>query len=79
MAKNKKKLPQRSADMITVYNRRRVVFEGVERIVFCDSEKMIFEKRGLVTVEGKNMVLEELGNDNIAVCGKLSALKFGEA
>ncbi len=78
MAKNKKDIPSFSADMITVYNRKRVVLEGVERIIFCNSEKMIFKKKGFVTVEGAGLHLQELGNDNIGVCGELSAIFFGE-
>lgn len=78
MAKNKKNFPSFSTDMITVYNRKRMVLEGVERIIFCNSEKMIFKKRGILTVEGKALHLQELGNDNIAVCGELTAILFGE-
>ena len=78
MGKNKKKISSFSSDMITVYNRKRVVMEGVECIIFCNSEKMIFKKKGIVTVEGSDLHLEELGNDNIAVCGALSAVIFGE-
>lgn len=78
MAKNRKKIPVFYGDMITVFNQKRVVLEGVERIVFCDSEKMIFRKNRLITVEGKKLVLEELGNDNIAVKGSISALRFEE-
>ncbi|MBR7164660.1 MAG: YabP/YqfC family sporulation protein [Clostridia bacterium] len=78
MAKNRKKIPVFYGDMITVFNQKRVVLEGVERIVFCDSEKMIFRKNRLITVEGKKLVLEELGNDNIAVKGSILALRFEE-
>ena len=78
MEKNKKKIPSFSADLITVYNRKRMVLEGVECIIFCNSEKMIFKKRGFVTVEGKALHLQELGNDNIAVCGELASISFGE-
>ena len=78
MAKNRKKIPVFYGDMITVFNQKRVVLEGVERIVFCDSEKMIFRKNRLITVEGKKLVLEELGNYNIAVKGSISALRFEE-
>ena len=76
MAKNTKKIPSFSADMITVYNRKRAVLEGVERIIFCNSEKMIFKKKGFVTVEGTGLHLQELGNDNIAVCGNLTTISF---
>ncbi len=78
MAKNIKKILSLPTDMITVFNRNRVVLEGVECIIFCDSEKMIFRKKGLVTVEGRKLHLEELGNDNIAVLGQLTAILFSE-
>jgi len=77
MAKMQKKILFHSADLITVYKRQRVVLEGIERIVFCNSEKMIFEKRGQVAVEGKGLKLEELGNDNVAVTGKIGKIAFG--
>ncbi len=74
----KKKVFRVPSEMITVFNRNRIVLEGVECIVFCDREKMIFRKHGLVSVTGKNLHLEELGNDNVAVSGNIAALSFGE-
>ena len=78
MAKNKKKILSSPSDLITVFNRSRVVLEGVERIVLCNSEKMIFRRRGVVTVLGSALHLEELGNDNVAVSGTLNGILFGE-
>lgn len=78
MAKNKKSVQFPSSDVITVFNQNRVVLEGIEGIVFCNSEKMIFKKRGVVTVKGCSLHLEELGNDNVAVSGTVSALYFGK-
>ena len=78
MVNLKKKVFFTTEERITVLNRRRVVLEGVECIVFCNSEKMIFRKNGLVAVTGENLHLEELGNDNVAVSGKLFSLSFGE-
>ena len=78
MVNFKKKVFFASEEMITVFNRSRVVLEGVERIVFCNREKMIFRKKGLVTVEGMDLHLEELGNDNIAVSGSIASLSFSE-
>ena len=73
-----KKVFSVSEEMITVFNRSRVLLEGVECIVFCNREKMIFRKKGLVTVEGENLHLEELGNDNVAVSGAIASLSFDE-
>ena len=78
MAKNKKNVQYSSSDVITIFNQNRVVLEGIEGIVFCNSEKMIFKKRGLVTVKGCGLHLEELGNDNVAVSGTVFSLFFGE-
>jgi len=76
MAKNKKKTFSVSSEMITVYNRNRVILEGVECIVFCNSEKMIFRKQGLISGLGEDLHLEELGNDNVGVSGKIFTLSF---
>ena len=78
MAKTDKKFSSASSDVITVWNRNRVILEGVERIVFCNSEKMIFRKKGSVVIKGTSLHLEELGNDNVAVCGGIASLHFGE-
>lgn len=77
MVKNTKNILSVSSDLITVYNRSRVVLEGVERIVFCNSEKMIFRKKDLITVKGAGLHLEELGNDNVAVSGRILSVSFG--
>ena len=76
MERFKKKNPSVSMEMITVYNRKRLLLEGVEGIVFCNSEKMIFRKKGVITVEGNRLHLEELGNDNVAVVGELHSILF---
>lgn len=78
MANNRKSFQFPSSDVITILNQNRVVLEGIEGIVFCNSEKMIFKKRGIVTVKGCGLRLEELGNDNVAVSGTVSTLYFGE-
>ncbi len=77
MVKNEKKFLFNSSDVITIFNHDRVVMEGIDGIVFCNSEKMIFSKKGLVAVNGKNLHLEELGNDNVAVSGEIFSLHFG--
>ena len=64
------------AGVITIYNRKKVVLEGVERIIFCDSEKMIIKNRTFTKILGKKLRLMELGNQNIAVCGEIDALEF---
>ena len=52
--------------------------EGVERIVFCDSEKMILKGSFSMTVEGESLSLRELGNFNMEVLGKIRTIRFGE-
>ncbi len=81
MAEKKKKreeLPLRKGNAITVENCRRLIMEGVERIVFCDSEKMILKGAFSLTVEGKGLYLRELGNFNMEVQGRIYAIYFGE-
>ncbi len=64
--------------VLTVYHGRKIVVEGVERIIFCHSEKVKLQSKTLIQIEGKNLALKELGNENIAICGKIEAILFGE-
>lgn len=77
MAKIKKEQHPKSRGVITVYNGNRVILEGVECILFCDSEKMKIKSRGIFEITGKNLSLQELGNDNIAVNGAIGSILFG--
>ena len=63
---------------VTVYSGKRLVMENVERIVFCSSEKMILEGKERLVIEGSSLELKELGNDNMAVCGKILSIAFEE-
>lgn len=63
---------------ITVENCCRLIMEGVERIVFCDSEKMILKGAFVLTVEGETLSLRELGNFNMEVLGRIRTIRFGE-
>ncbi len=81
MAKKRKKrdlLPPRKGNCITVENCCRLIMEGVERIVFCDSEKMILKGSFSMTVEGDGLYLRELGNFNMEILGKIRTICFGE-
>ena len=62
--------------MITILNKQRMIFEGVERIIFCDSEKMIIKNRYLTKVLGSGLHLLELGNRNIAIVGQIHSIHF---
>ena len=63
---------------ITIYGTHRLVMEGVERIIFCDPEKMILKGNLTLTVTGENLCLSELGNGNLAILGKIFAVSFAE-
>lgn len=62
--------------MITIENRRSLVMEGCERIVLCESEKMVLQGKMQLEICGKNLHLKELGNDNMRVEGKLDSIHF---
>lgn len=62
---------------VTVENCNRLIMEGVERIVFCDSERMILEGKFVLTVTGKGLFLRELGNFNMEVHGEIRTVTFG--
>lgn len=71
------RFPQR-ANCVTVYSGKRLVMESVERIVFCSSEKIILEGKERLVITGVSLFLEELGNDNMAVCGRILSVSFEE-
>ncbi len=62
--------------IVTVHNANYLVVEGVERIVFCDSDKMILKNRFFLKICGEALCLQQLGNDNIAVRGKITSVFF---
>ncbi len=62
--------------IVTVHNANFLVVEGVERIVFCDSDKMILKNRFFLKICGEELCLRQLGNDNIAVKGKILSISF---
>ena len=64
--------------VVTIHRANRVVIEGVERILFCDPEKMTVKNRFLIQISGQHLRLLELGNDNVAVVGRIHAVTFGE-
>ncbi len=81
MAKSQRKKTQifrGDPRIITIYNANLLVLEGVERIVFCDSDKMILRNRFYLEILGEDLHLFQLGNDNVAVKGKISSLSFSE-
>lgn len=81
MAVKRKKKPLISpfyGNTVTIQNGSRLVMENVERIVFCQKEKIILKGRLRLEISGENLSLEELGNDNLAVRGKIRSLLFGE-
>lgn len=77
MAKIKIENHPKSRGVITVYNGNRVILEGVEQILFCDSERMKIKSKGTFEITGKRLSLQELGNDNIAVNGAIESIVFG--
>ena len=79
MAEKKKKTALFArGNCITVENCQRLIMEGVEKIVFCDSERMILKSSFSLTVEGERLKLSELGNSNMEVFGDIRVIRFGE-
>ncbi|MBR5296002.1 MAG: YabP/YqfC family sporulation protein [Clostridia bacterium] len=64
--------------IVTVHNANNLIVEGVERIVFCDSEKMILKNLYMLEIEGENLSLHQLGNDNVAVRGIIFSIRFSQ-
>jgi len=81
MAKKMKRqlsFPPLRADQITIQNGKRLIMEGVERIIFCDPEKMILQGDRTVQILGEGLSLLELGNNNMEVSGVLHTVTFLE-
>ena len=81
MAEKRKKhfhFNHRKSNCITIHSYRRLVMEGVERIVFCDPERMILRGSLFLVVEGKDLLLVELGNDNMEITGSIRSIVFQE-
>jgi len=81
MAKTGKKSPwsyRGDPAIVTVHNANFLVVEGVERIVFCDSDKMILKNRFFLKICGEDLALRHLGNDNVAVKGRIASISFAK-
>lgn len=62
--------------LIQIYGTRRVVFEACRRILEYTPQRIVIEGESLVTIEGRNLELKELGNSNLAAVGVITALHF---
>jgi hypothetical protein len=65
-------------NLITVQSGKRLVMENVERIVFCQKERIVLRGKTSLEILGEELHLEELGNGNLAVCGSIRSIHFGE-
>lgn len=65
-------------NVIWIFSGHRLVMEGVERIIFCNEERIELKGAQYLCVSGKDMHLEELGNAVLAVCGEMETISFRE-
>ena len=80
MAKREKRrtpFPRRER-LITIQSGRRLVMEAAEAIVFCDPERIVLRGGGFLEIRGDGLCLLELGNDNMAVEGRIRSVVFSE-
>ena len=66
------------SNFVTVENGKRLVMESVERIVFCDDERIVLAGTRILEIRGFGLRLLELGNDNMAVEGTIREVLFSE-
>ena len=81
MAKTKWKKPKifeafENNRLITIHDRKCLIMEGCESIVFCDRDKIILQGKLRLEILGVNLALKELGNENMAVVGKINSVVF---
>ncbi len=81
MAKEKKKrasFSHQRPNCISILSGKRVIMEEVTGVVLCTSERVVLRGKTSLTVEGKELKLVELGNDNVEVSGLIEVLRFRE-
>jgi len=63
---------------VMIFFGKRLVMENVEKIVFCQENRIVLRGSENVEILGNQLVLRELGNDNMEVVGKIRAIRLGE-
>ncbi len=65
-------------ELIQILARRAVYAEGVRRVVLVRDDVIVLENGVRITVNGRGLVLRELGNSNVCADGKIDSVIFGE-
>ena len=63
---------------ITVQSGKYLMMESVEQIVYCGPERIVLKGSMRLEITGEGLRLEELGNDNMAVRGRIHSVEFFE-
>ena len=75
MAKKKQWVPLHyPSDCMTLYNGKRLVVEGVKDVRFCSREKVILKAFRDTEIRGRELMLSQLGNGTVEVCGIISEI-----
>lgn len=66
------------SDQVILQSGRRLVMENCKKVIYCDPAKMILQGKLRLELEGENLKLLELGNDNVEIKGVIQKITLGE-
>ncbi len=76
MAKKAVTAPLIPRSCISIFDRNRLVAEGIEQIAFLSEERIELCGKEYLCVSGSCLKLKELGNDNIEILGRIASVCF---
>lgn len=63
--------------IIQIFSDREIIFEGVAEIEQYSQTTVVVSNSNMrITLNGKNLVIKCLTNNNLAVCGKIDDISF---
>ncbi|MBP5288366.1 MAG: YabP/YqfC family sporulation protein [Clostridia bacterium] len=65
------------SDQVILQSGRRLVMENCKKVIYCDPAKMILQGKLRLELEGENLKLLELGNDNVEIKGVIQKITLG--
>ena len=65
-------------DQLILQSGRRLVMENCKKVIYCDPCRIVLMGTFRLEVEGKNLKLLELGNDNVEIKGVILRIYLGD-
>lgn len=67
-----------SKPVMQIYENRELIAEGCGNVSVYSDEKVIFSSHGRIEIDGKDLVMTNLGRGYVSICGKIVSIRFGE-